>query len=87
MNIILSGVLIHFILLLSIFDIYFKSPIINNVPPCETKSKPPAKRLVLFVADGLRAESLIKAKETAFADMKTVAPFLRYVVLKKIIFN
>lgn len=81
MNIILSAIFVHIILLLSIFDIYFKSPIINNVPVTISKSKAPAKRLVLFVADGLRAEALIKTKETAIEDMKEVAPFLRFFIL------
>ena len=53
-------VVIHLLFLISVFDIYFTSPIIasrnQHAPNYSTPA--PAKRLVLFVADGLRAESL-----------------------------
>lgn len=76
---IINGIIVHIIILLSIFDIYFKSPIVNNIIPTVTKNIAPANRLVLYVADGLRAETLIKSKETAFSDMSNVAPYLRSV--------
>lgn len=44
-------------LLLSIFDIYFKSPINSGIPVRRVDYDPPADRLVLFVADGLRADT------------------------------
>ena len=51
---------IHLVFLASVFDIYFRSPITtsqtHHAPKYRTAA--PAKRLVLFVADGLRAESL-----------------------------
>ncbi|XP_059613178.1 GPI ethanolamine phosphate transferase 1 [Phlebotomus argentipes] len=56
----LFGVVIHLIFLSSIFDIYFLSPIIRELTPQKDLENPPAKRLVLFVADGLRAESFYR---------------------------
>lgn len=51
------GFLAQSMLLISIFDIYFKSPIIGGVPDQKVDYEPPADRLVLFVADGLRADT------------------------------
>ena len=46
--------------LASVFDIYFRSPIISSRThhSPQYRNGAPAKRLVLFVADGLRAESI-----------------------------
>ena len=51
---------IHLVFLASVFDIYFRSPITTSQTHHAPKYRnaAPAKRLVLFVADGLRAESL-----------------------------
>ena len=72
---VLGAVLIHLIFLASVFDIYFKSPVISverhHSPKFVT---PPARRLVLFVADGLRADSLFEMLPNGTAK----APFLRY---------
>ena len=38
----------------SVFDIYFKSPIVSVPEPDPPAFAAPARRLVLFVADGLR---------------------------------
>ncbi|XP_050535795.1 GPI ethanolamine phosphate transferase 1 isoform X2 [Daktulosphaira vitifoliae] len=51
------GFIIQISLLVSIFDIYFKSPIINGIPDQYVLYEPPADRLVLFIADGLRADT------------------------------
>lgn len=51
------GLFAQVILLLSIFDIYFKSPIISGIPDQNVDYNPPADRLVLFVGDGLRADT------------------------------
>uniref|UniRef100_A0A1B6CUA4 GPI ethanolamine phosphate transferase 1 n=1 Tax=Clastoptera arizonana TaxID=38151 RepID=A0A1B6CUA4_9HEMI len=54
---VIFGFLIHLVFLLSIFDIYFKSPIIHGIPSLINEITPPSKRLVLFLTDGLRADS------------------------------
>ncbi|XP_025204049.1 GPI ethanolamine phosphate transferase 1 [Melanaphis sacchari] len=51
------GLFTQLILLLSIFDIYFKSPIISGIPDQHVDYEPPADRLVLFTGDGLRADT------------------------------
>ncbi|XP_050681266.1 GPI ethanolamine phosphate transferase 1 isoform X1 [Leptidea sinapis] len=55
----LIGVFIHVVFLISIFDIYFKSPIVKNIKPHTPNHDALADRLVLFVVDGLRAESFL----------------------------
>ncbi|XP_056631066.1 GPI ethanolamine phosphate transferase 1-like [Diorhabda sublineata] len=73
-KIIVSGLLIHFLLLLAVFDVYFASPIDHGMSPVLSTLNPPAKRLVLFVADGLRAEAIF-GKEN-----EKLAPFLTHVL-------
>lgn len=51
------GFLSQLMLLLSIFDIYFKSPINSGIPEQQIDYEAPADRLVLFIADGLRADT------------------------------
>ncbi|XP_051466745.1 GPI ethanolamine phosphate transferase 1 isoform X4 [Apus apus] len=70
---ILAGLLVHCVFLLSIFDIYFSSPLVHGMTPQQTPLPPPAKRLVLFVADGLRADSLYELN----SNNTPQAPYLR----------
>ena len=49
---------LHLLFLASVFDIYFRSPVISSSRHHAANYTAPAKRLVLFVADGLRAESI-----------------------------
>ncbi|CAG9796563.1 unnamed protein product [Diatraea saccharalis] len=65
------GLCIHIIFLFSIFDIYFKSPIVKNVVPYQPQHVALADRLVLFVVDGLRAESFVNY--TTMPYLRTVA--------------
>ena len=60
----LLGVLVHFLYLLSVFEIYFKSPILQGLREiANTHSKAaPAKRLVLIITDGLQAEKAFHTK-------------------------
>lgn len=70
------GLLVHFVFFASIFDIYFTSPLVHGMTPQVTPLPPPAKRLVLFVADGLRADALYELDE----DGNSRAPFIRNVI-------
>jgi GPI ethanolamine phosphate transferase 1 len=46
------GVALHAVYMLSIFDIYFKSPIVHGMAPVPPRfSAPPAKRVVLVVGE------------------------------------
>ncbi|KAM4686469.1 GPI ethanolamine phosphate transferase 1 isoform 5-T5 [Amazona ochrocephala] len=73
---ILAGLLVHCVFLVSIFDIYFSSPLVHGMTPQQTPLPPPAKRLVLFVADGLRADSLYKLNSNSTPP----APYLRSIL-------
>lgn len=46
---VILGVLLHAVYMLSIFDIYFKSPIVHGMDLVSPRFKAPAKRLVLLV--------------------------------------
>ncbi|XP_045490334.1 GPI ethanolamine phosphate transferase 1 isoform X1 [Pieris rapae] len=70
----LLGIFIHIVFLYSIFDIYFKSPIVKNVSPYHPSHEPLTDRLVLFVVDGLRAESFLNY---------TTMPYLRSIANNK----
>ncbi|XP_048472884.1 GPI ethanolamine phosphate transferase 1 isoform X2 [Rhincodon typus] len=73
----LIGLLVHLIFFASIFDIYFTSPLVHGMTPHRTSLPPPAKRLVLFVADGLRADAFFELDQNG----QTRSPFLRNVVV------
>merc|ERR1740128_1515412 len=53
-------------IIFSVFDIYFKSPIVKVSEPPPPKFEAAARRLVLFVADGLRAESFYAPNAAPF---------------------
>ncbi|KAM9827020.1 GPI ethanolamine phosphate transferase 1 [Neosynchiropus ocellatus] len=67
------GLTVHVVFFLSIFDIYFTSPLVHGMTPQATTLPPPASRLVLIVADGLRADSL-------FTNGSSRAPYLRSII-------
>ncbi|KAJ2158759.1 Glycosyl phosphatidyl inositol anchor synthesis [Coemansia sp. RSA 552] len=73
----LVGVLFHLVYLFSIFDIYFRSPLVHGMTPHRVELPAPAKRLVLFVADGLRADKIYEPHHNASSGRtEELAPFL-----------
>lgn len=66
------GFFVHAIFFVSVFDIYFRTPIIHGMEPQSSPLPPVAKRLVLVVGDGLRADSFYN-----LTDGKSRAPYLR----------
>ncbi|CAO2826102.1 unnamed protein product [Amaranthus hypochondriacus] len=73
------GVVLHAVYMLSIFDIYFKTPIVHGMDPVKPRFSSPAKRLVLIVADGLRADKFFEPDEEG----NYRAPFLRKVIKER----
>ncbi|XP_023703925.1 GPI ethanolamine phosphate transferase 1-like [Cryptotermes secundus] len=76
MFLIISSLFVHIAFLVSVVDIYFKSPIVHNIKPQSSPLEAPARRLVLIVADGLRADSFLGADDL----FKTNASHLRHVI-------
>ncbi|KAH8402153.1 hypothetical protein KR009_010162, partial [Drosophila setifemur] len=77
---ILNALLVHVVLLGSIFVIYFRSPVITDLQPqlplISHGVEAPAKRLVLMVTDGFRAASFFEK------DCQNV-PLLREIFLRE----
>ncbi|KAM7126529.1 GPI ethanolamine phosphate transferase 1 isoform 1-T1 [Molossus nigricans] len=71
------GLLVHFVFFASIFDIYFTSPLVHGMAPQFPPLPAPARRLVLIVADGLRADALYKVDE----NRNSRAPFIRNIIM------
>ncbi|KAK6006067.1 hypothetical protein QM012_006477 [Aureobasidium pullulans] len=87
------AVAFHLIYAYSIFDIYFVSPIVSGMREFSVthQQEAPAKRLVLFVGDGLRADKAFQyfpnpspgaEQEADWQEPRPLAPFLRSRVLE-----
>ncbi|KAL8818235.1 MAG: hypothetical protein Q9191_007984, partial [Dirinaria sp. TL-2023a] len=89
-------ILFHGVYIWTIFDVYFKSPIVHGMNAYEVDRRPgieaPAQRLVLFVGDGLRADKAFQSfpdpspansDAPGALDPRPLAPFLRSCVLKR----
>jgi len=79
-RLIIVGILVHLVIFYSIFDVYFKSPLVNGMAPIEKSPEQtsPARRLCLFVADGLRSDSffnLINQNQHLFLRFAKKWPF------------
>ncbi|KAG1706387.1 hypothetical protein DVH05_001534 [Phytophthora capsici] len=61
------GVFFHALYVLSIFDIYFTSPVVPHIESVAYTDSPPAKRVVVFVADGCRADKFFEANASSDA--------------------
>ncbi|KAL9598605.1 MAG: hypothetical protein Q9179_003858 [Wetmoreana sp. 5 TL-2023] len=90
------AIVFHFIYIYSIFDIYFVSPIVSGMRPFAVNRsidvESPAKRLVLFVGDGLRADKAFQSfpdpspsnpEAPGAQEPRPLAPFLRSCVLRR----
>lgn len=82
------GLLFHLIYIISVFDCYFTSPVVHgmqqfDVSPGENRAE--AKRLVLIVGDGLRADLLLNVKPFPSIEdsPEVVAPYLRNIALER----
>ncbi|RUP42936.1 alkaline-phosphatase-like protein [Jimgerdemannia flammicorona] len=53
-SLLIIGVVFHLVYIFSIFDIYFKSPLIHGMTPYHVELPAPADRLFLFVGEFLR---------------------------------
>ncbi|XP_039250742.2 GPI ethanolamine phosphate transferase 1-like [Styela clava] len=74
----IGHVIVHGVVLLSIFDIYYQSTVVENIRPLQWSiGNAAATRLVLFVADGLRADKFYELNE----ENTSRAPFLRDIIL------
>ncbi|PNY23987.1 GPI ethanolamine phosphate transferase 1 [Tolypocladium capitatum] len=88
-----TAVVFHLVYILSIFDIYFVSPVVSGMRLFGVEriapAKPPADRLVLFVGDGLRADKAFQSFPEPYPESdddlvpRPLAPFLRSRVLQE----
>ncbi|CAE6348447.1 unnamed protein product [Rhizoctonia solani] len=85
------GLVFHVVYIYSVFDCYFTSPVVHGMQqhriswPRNAPKKAPAKRVVLIVGDGLRADLLFNVNP--FPNIPdsppSVAPFLRSVASER----
>ncbi|KAI9879141.1 MAG: Glycosyl phosphatidyl inositol anchor synthesis [Pleopsidium flavum] len=89
------AVIFHLVYIYSIFDIYFVSPIVSGMTPFKVErldEEAPARRLVLFVGDGLRADKAFQSfpdpspsdpDSPSALESRPLMPFLRSCVLSQ----
>ncbi|EMD35215.1 hypothetical protein CERSUDRAFT_107194 [Gelatoporia subvermispora B] len=80
----LTGLVFHLVYIGTVFDCYFTSPVVNGMQSYGLDSAE-ARRLVLIVGDGLRADLLLALNAFSFIPNapEVVAPHLRSVVETK----
>ncbi|KAI0338607.1 PigN-domain-containing protein [Trametopsis cervina] len=83
-KLLLIGVVFHLVYIGSVFDCYFTSPVVHGMRRHRTETSP-AKRLVLIVGDGLRADLLLS--RIPFPNIanspEVIAPYLRSIIETK----
>uniref|UniRef100_UPI00358E5152 GPI ethanolamine phosphate transferase 1 isoform X2 n=1 Tax=Myxine glutinosa TaxID=7769 RepID=UPI00358E5152 len=79
LHFLIAALAVHLLLFASIFEIYFTSPLVHGMTPHTPPLPAPARRLVLFVADGLRADAFFQLD--AHGSSRT--PFLRDVIERR----
>ena len=77
------ALIFHIFSFLGIFDVYFRSPIVQNVEPVESDLEPLAKRVVLFLSDSLRADMAFSNFRYPDGTFKPLTPFLHSKVTAK----
>lgn len=82
-SLVVLGILFHCVYLFSIIDIYFRSPIVHGMTPHASSLQPPAQRVLVFVADGLRADKLFETLALVQRRDGTGKYFLRDIVEKR----
>ncbi|KAH6132750.1 GPI ethanolamine phosphate transferase 1 [Parastagonospora nodorum] len=89
----LLAVVFHLVYIYSCFSIYFTSPIVHGMREHQVEMQAPAKRLVLYVGDGLRADKAFQSFPDPdpnpptpltgnSSEPRPLAPFLRSKVLE-----
>ncbi|ETW77491.1 ATP exporter [Heterobasidion irregulare TC 32-1] len=75
------GLIFHLVYIGTVFDCYFTSPVVHGMRP-HRLPQAEAKRLVLIVGDGLRADFVFSANASAIVPdaPERVAPYLREIV-------
>lgn len=70
--------------MLSIFDIYFVSPLVHGMRHFSSQNPDPARRLVLVVGDGLRADKCFgNVWNASSQEYEYLAPFIRQKVVSE----
>ncbi|KAI6030169.1 Phosphatidylinositolglycan class N-domain-containing protein [Pisolithus marmoratus] len=84
LKLLVLGIVFHVIFIASVFDCYFTSPVVHGMNHYGY-AHGEAKRLVLIVADGLRADLLFTPNGFAFSKSSptVVAPHLRSIAEKR----
>ena len=57
------GVALHALLIYAMFDVHFLTPLVHGMEPTTADFAAPASRLVVIVADGLRADRLFELED------------------------
>ena len=71
-RLVVFGVALHALLIYAMFDVHFLTPLVHDIEPTKADFAAPASRLVVIVADGLRADRLFEMED----DRTPRAPFL-----------